>query len=233
MNCIIVDDEFPARKELSYFINTFSSIKIEEEFGDGIKALEYIQSHKPDIIFLDISMPKLDGIAFSKIVKNMENKPRVVFITAHPQYAVEAFEVEAFDYILKPYSESRIITALKRLEKSSSSKPGSSKITLWKNDKMIVINVDDISYCEASERKVFIYSKDDKFEIASTISDFSKKLPESNFFRCHRSYIVNLDKITEITPWFNNTYIVKLQGISADIPVSRSSINEFRQRMGI
>lgn len=233
MNCIIVDDEYPARKELSYFINTFSSIKIEEEFDDGIEALEYIQNHSLDIIFLDISMPKLTGIAFGKIIKNMKNKPKVVFITAYPQYAIDAFEVEAFDYILKPYSENRMITALKRLEKSSSNKIGTNKITLWKNDKMIVISVDDICYCEASERKVLIYNKNDRFEIVSTISDFSKKLPELNFFRCHRSYIINLDKITEITPWFNNTYIVKLQGMNVDIPVSRSSINEFRQKMGI
>lgn len=233
MNCIIVDDEYPARKELSYFINTFSGIKIEEEFDDGIEALEYIQNHSLDIIFLDISMPKLTGIAFGKIIKNMKNKPKVVFITAYPQYAIDAFEVEAFDYILKPYSENRMITALKRLEKFTFNKAGTNKITLWKNDKMIVISVDDICYCEASERKVFVYNKDDRFEIVSTISDFSKKLPESNFFRCHRSYIVNLDKITEITPWFNNTYIVKLQEMNVDIPVSRSSINEFRQKMGI
>lgn len=234
MNCIIVEDEYPARKELAYFIKTFSSIKIIEEFDDSIKALKYIQNNQMDIIFLDISMPNLDGITLGKIIKNMEDKPKVVFITAHPEYAIDAFEVEAFDYILKPYSENRIITAVHRLEKCSINKSvPSNKITLWKNDKMIVINVDDICYCEASERKVFIYSKDDRFEIVSTITDFSKKLPETNFFRCHRSYIVNLDKITEITPWFNNTYVIKLRGIDDDIPVSRNSINDFRQRMGI
>lgn len=234
MNCIIVEDEYPARKELDYFIKTFSSIKVVEEFDDSMKALEYIQNHHIDIIFLDINMPKLDGIVLGKIIKNMENKPKVIFITAHPEYAIDAFEVEAFDYILKPYSENRIITALHRLEKSSTNKSTTSnKITLWKNDKMMVINVDDIYYCEASERKVSIYSKNDKFEIVSTISDLFKKLPELNFFRCHRSYIVNLDKITEITPWFNNTYVIKLGIMKTDIPVSRNYINEFRVKMGI
>ena len=234
MNCIIVEDEYPARKELAYFIKTFSSIKIEEDFDDSMKALEYIQNHHLDTIFLDINMPKMDGIIFGKIIKNMENKPKVVFITAHPEYAIDAFEVEAFDYILKPYSENRIITALHRLERSSSNKPSTSnKITLWKNDKMMVINVEDIYYCQASERKVSVYSNKDKFEMVSTISDFFKKLPESNFFRCHRSYIVNLDKITEITPWFNNTYVIKLGVMKTDIPVSRNYINEFGLKMGI
>lgn len=234
MNCIIVEDEYPARKELDYFIKTFSSIKIEEEFDDSMKALEYIQNHHIDIIFLDINMPKLDGIILGKIIRNMENKPKVVFITAHPEYAIDAFEVEAFDYILKPYSENRIITALHRLERSSTKKiAASNKITLWKNDKMMVINVEDIYYCQASERKVSVYSKNDEFEIVSTISDFFKKLPGSNFFRCHRSYIVNLDKITEITPWFNNTYVIKLGVMKTDIPVSRNYINEFRLKMGI
>lgn len=234
MNCIIVEDEYPARKELDYFIKTFSSIKIEEEFDDSMKALEYIQNHHIDIIFLDINMPKLDGIILGKIIRNMENKPKVVFITAHPEYAIDAFEVEAFDYILKPYSENRIITALHRLERSSTKKIATSnKITLWKNDKMMVINVEDIYYCQASERKVSVYSKNDEFEIVSTISDFFKKLPGSNFFRCHRSYIVNLDKITEITPWFNNTYVIKLGVMKTDIPVSRNYINEFRLKMGI
>jgi len=107
MNCIIVDDEFPARKELSYFITNFSSIKITEEFDDCIEALEYVKEHKPDIIFLDINMPKLDGIQLAKIINNLTPKPTVVFVTAYREYAADAFEIEAFDYILKPYSESR------------------------------------------------------------------------------------------------------------------------------
>lgn len=234
MNCIIIDDEYPARKELEYFINTFSSIKIIEEFDDSVKALEYIQSHQVDILFLDINMPKLNGIVFSKIVKNLTTRPIVVFITAYGDYAVDAFEVEAFDYILKPYSENRIVTTLHRLERLKvGENVSNNKLTLWKNDKLIVVNVNDIYYCEAHEREVFIYTKEDKFIVVSSISSFLKKLPEAKFFRCHRSYIVNLDKITEITPWFNNTYVVKLQGMKVEISVSRNNIAEFKKRMGI
>lgn len=234
MNCIIVDDELPSIQELSYFINNFSSIKIAEKFDDSIKALEYLQRHSVDIVFLDINMPKLDGLAFSRVINTMSGKPIFVFISAYSEYALEAFEVSAFDYILKPYSESRIITTLKKLENSETTvKRNSDKIALWKNDKLSVINVNDIYYCEAHEHEVYIYTKDDQFKTTSSISDFYKKLPQNNFFRCHRSYIVNTDKITEIIPWFNNTYMLKLKGLESEIPVSRQNILAFKQLMGI
>lgn len=239
MNCIIVDDEFPAIQELSYFISNFSSMKIQEEFDDSIKALTYVQNHQVDVIFLDINMPKLDGLAFSRVINTMKHKPFLVFITAYSEHAVEAFEVSAFDYILKPYSENRIRDTLQKLENATILKTKTnintknSKLTLWKNEKMVVLSVNAICYCEAHEHEVFIYTRDDKYTVTSSISEFYKKLPQDKFFKCHRSFIVNIDKITEIIPWFNNTYMLKLRGIQADIPVSRQNISSFKKLMGI
>lgn len=232
MNCIIVDDEFPSIQELSYFITNFSSIKILDKFDDSIKALEYVQRHSVDVVFLDINMPKLDGMAFSRVINTLTIKPIFVFISAYSEYALEAFEVAAFDYILKPYSENRIISTLQRLE-SCTAKCSNDKITLWKNDKLVVLNINDIYYCEAHEHEVHIYTKEDQYIVTSSISDFHKKLPKDIFFRCHRSYIVNTDKITEIIPWFNNTYMLKLQGLNSEIPVSRQNISSFKTLMGI
>lgn len=232
MNCIIVDDEFPSIQELSYFINSFSSIKILEKFDDSVNALEYVQKHSVDVVFLDINMPKLDGLAFSRVINTLENKPIFVFISAYSEYALEAFEVAAFDYILKPYSESRIICTLQRLE-NCTTKCSNDKITLWKNSKLSVLSIDNIYYCEAHEHEVHVYTKDDRYVVASSISDFHKKLPQNTFFRCHRSYIVNINKINEIIPWFNNTYMLKLQGLVSEIPVSRQNISAFKQLMGI
>lgn len=233
MNCIIVDDEIPAIQELCYFIKNFSSIKILNEFDDSIKALEYIQNNPIDVIFLDINMPKLDGLTLSRVINTLKQKPLLVFISAHKEYAIEAFEVAAFDYILKPYSEERIVETLHRLENSNVAKSSSNKITLWKNEKLFVISINDIYYCESQEHDLLINTKDNQFKITSSISDFYKKLPQNTFLRCHRSYIVNLDKIIEIIPWFNNTYMLKLQGIDAEIPVSRQNISEFKHLMGI
>lgn len=233
MNCIIVDDEYPAIQELNYFVENFSSIKVLQKFDDSLKALEYIQNNPVDVIFLDISMPKLDGIALSRVIKTLKNRPLLVFITAYQEHALEAFEVAAFDYILKPFSEERIVDTLKRLEKQSNVKCSSNKITLWKNDKMYVIDIKDICFCRASEHEVFVYTAEGVYKTMSSISDFSSKLPQQNFFRCHRSYVVNIDKIKEIIPWFNSTYVLRLQGIDEDVPVSRQNIQNFKQLMGI
>ena len=233
MNCIIVDDEVPSIQELSYFINNFSSIKILEKFDDSIKALEYIQRNTIDLIFLDINMPKLDGLALSRVVNTLKTRPLLVFISAYRDYALEAFEVAGFDYILKPYSENRIVDTLRRLENSTATKYSNNKLTLWKNEKMFVLNMNDICYCKASDHEVFIYTKLEEYKAISSISDFYKKLPQHNFFKCHRSYIVNIDKIIEIIPWFNNTYMLKIQGIETEIPVSRQNIVQFKQLMGI
>jgi len=233
MNCIIVDDESPSREELKYFINNFSNIKIVSEFDDSIKALEYIEENKPDMIFLDINMPKLDGIALCKIISHFPKQSLIIFITAHKDYAVDAFEIQAYDYILKPYSEERIVSTLKKIEKLSDKKIISNKITLWKDNKMIVKNIIDISYCEAKERETLIYINGVQYNVNCSISEFYKKLPKELFYRSHRSYIINTDKITEIVPWFNNTFMLKLQGEKVDIPVSRNNIVEFKQIMGI
>ncbi len=233
MNCIIVDDEYPSREELKHFILNFSNIKIMEEFDDSIKALEFIEQNKPDIIFLDINMPKLDGMALGKIISHFPKHPLIIFITAHKEYAVDAFEIYAYDYILKPYSEERIINTLKKIEKPTDGKNVNSKITLWKDNKMIVRRIIDISYCAAKERETLISIKGIQYSINCSITDFSKKLPKELFFRSHRSYIINTDKITEIIPWFNNTFMIKLQGEEVEIPVSRSNIIEFKRMMGI
>lgn len=233
MNCIIVDDECPSIKELSYFITNFSSIKILQTFDDSVKALEYVQKHSIDVIFLDINMPKIDGLTLSRVINTLAVKPTLVFITAYSEHAIEAFEVAAFDYILKPFSENRIKDTLQRLENCTAAKLSSSKITLSKNGKLFVLNMNDICYCEAHEHEVYIFTKNDSFIVSASISDFHKKLPQDIFFKCHRSYIVNIDKITEIIPWFNSTYMLKLQETDSEIPVSRQNILLFKQLMGI
>jgi len=233
LNCIIVDDEYPSIQELSYFITNFSSITISETFDDSIKALEYVQRNTVNVISLDINMPKLDGLTFSKVINTLPVKPILVFITAYSEHALEAFEVSAFDYILKPYSQTRIAATLQRLENSIAVKFYRDRITLWENGKLFVLEANDIYYCEAHKHDVCVYTKDKCFKVASSISDFHKKLRQDCFFRCHRSYIVNIDKITEIIPWFNNTYMLKLKGLDAEIPVSRQNILLFKKLMGI
>lgn len=288
MKAIVVEDEFLARQELEYYIKTYSSIEITGSFDDGLDVLKYVQNHEIDAIFLDINIPSLDGVLLAHNISKFSRKPYIIFITAYKEHAAEAFEIEAFDYILKPYSESRITSMLHKLEAAyerehaertgeagaasvtseSSFKPdanhrqdtihhtvGSSrafvrptehqissvysshalqgKISLWKNDKIQVIPVDDVYYASASEKVTNVFTRRDQYTVNASITEFQATLPEDYFFRCHRSYIVNISKIREIVPWFNNTYLLRLHDLNDEVPVSRSKVKEFRQIMNI
>lgn len=240
MKAIIAEDEFLAREELKHFIKNYSNIDIIGEFEDGLDVLKFIQHNEVDAIFLDINIPSIDGVMLAKNISKFSKKPYIVFMTAYKEYAVDAFELEAFDYILKPYDESRIKSMLKKLEMDYNEKiqgsPKNSmvdKINLWKNDKIIVVNIDDICYCEAKERITVVFTKDEEYFVNSSISEFYNTLPKSKFFKCHRSFVVNITKIREIIPWFNSTYNLKLDGIEFQVPVSRSKVKEFKQIMNI
>lgn len=242
MKAIIVEDEVLARQELAYLIRTHSSIEIEEEFEDGLDALKYLQSHKVDVLFLDINVPSIDGVLLAQNISKFQVKPYIVFTTAYKEHAAEAFEIEAFDYILKPYSESRISSMLAKLEGAYGQrhkpvqevpKPAIRKVNLWKNEKIIVVDSDDIYYASAQEKTTEVMTRAETYTMSVSISEFHSRLPGESFYRCHRSYIVNLSKIREIIPWFNHTYLLKLADLDVEIPVSRSKVKEFKQLMRI
>lgn len=240
MKGIIVEDEYLSREELKYFIKNYSSIEIVGEFDDGLDVLKFLQENEIDVIFLDINIPSLDGVFLAKNISKFAVKPYIIFITAYKEHAAEAFEIEAFDYILKPYSEDRIISMLRKLEMSYNLEKNKNnennilnKINLWKNDKIIVLDMDEIYYCVAKEGITCVYTKNEEYLVHSSISEFYNTLPKDKFYKCHRSYIVNITKIREIIPWFNNTYNLKLNGIEREIPVSRSKIKKFKQLMNI
>ncbi len=280
MKAIVVEDEFLSRQELEYYIQTHSSIEITGSFEDGLDVLRYVQNHEIDAIFLDINIPSLDGVLLAHNISKFSRKPYIIFITAYKEHAAEAFEIEAFDYILKPYSESRITSMLHKLEatyardhaesnipsdtflaaqqsnSATTAAPdehasvGSSqafvrpavethtpalqgKLSLWKNDNIHVIPVDDVYYASASEKVTEVFTRRDRYTVHASITEFQALLPEDYFFRCHRSYIVNIGKIREIVPWFNSTYLLRLLDRSDEVPVSRSKVKEFRQLMHI
>lgn len=204
-------------------------------YGEGLH-------NRVDAIFLDINIPSLDGVLLAQNISQFAHKPFIVFITAWKEHAVEAFELEAFDYILKPYQESRITGMLQKLEaawqqQQTSSTPAATvtrendTINLVKDERIIVTPINDIYYAEAHEKMTFVYTRRESYVMPMNITEFCSKLPPSHFFRCHRSFCVNLNKIREIEPWFNNTYILRLKDLDFEVPVSRSKVKEFRQLM--
>ncbi|MEH7484526.1 LytTR family DNA-binding domain-containing protein [Neobacillus drentensis] len=257
MRAIIVEDEVPAREELEYLVEAYSEIEVTHFFDDGLDVLKFLQEHETDVIFLDINIPSLNGMLLASTISKFTKRPYIVFTTAYKEHAAQAFELEAFDYILKPYDEKRIAGMLSRLEsafkrdhveitlpnrnlKSHLNSQGqqseiptqaSNRINLKKNDKIIVTDANDIYYAIANEKVTLVYTKKEEYTMPMSITEFDSLLPENLFFRCHRSYTVNLTKILEIVPWFNQTYMLRLKDLTEEIPVSRSKVKAFRQIM--
>ncbi|MEO2257937.1 LytTR family DNA-binding domain-containing protein [Paenibacillus amylolyticus] len=266
MRALIVEDEILASEELNYLIQEHSQIEVVDRLEDGLDVLKFLQEQEVDVIFLDINIPSLDGMMLAHHIGKFATKPYIVFTTAYKEHAAEAFELEAFDYILKPYDEKRIAAMLHKLElafkrdhapveqhgedgpaptadgsvahgelvrERDTNSHTDRRINLLRNDNIIVTDTADIYYAEAQEKVTKVYTKNGEFTMPVSISDFHSRLPQDTFFRCHRSYVVNLSQIREIVPWFNNTYLLRLRDLEAEVPVSRGKVKEFRQLMRI
>lgn len=235
INCIIVEDELPAREELKYFLNEEKEIKLIEEFESPLDTLNFLEKNKIDVVFLDINMPDMNGINLGKIISKIYPEVKIIFITAYKDYAVDAFEVKAFDYLLKPYSEERIRNLLKSLVSTKSvdnilnRNTSLKKITINMDEKIYVLSLSDVDYIEANEKETLIFANKKRYISKIKISKWEEMLEGYNFYRCHRSYIVNLDKIVEIEQWFNSSWIIKLKNYSSTIPVSRNNIKELKE----
>ena len=235
INCIIVEDELPAREELKYFLNEEKEIKLIEEFESPLDTLNFLEKNKIDVVFLDINMPDMNGINLGKIISKIYPEVKIIFITAYKDYAVDAFEVKAFDYLLKPYSEERIRNLLKSLVSTKSvdnilnRNTSLKKITINMDEKIYVLSLTDVDYIEANEKETLIFANKKRYVSKIKISKWEEMLEGYNFYRCHRSYIINLDKITEIEQWFNSSWIIKLKNYSSTIPVSRNNIKELKE----
>lgn len=238
LTCVIVEDEFPAREELKYFLTKHKEISLEKEFENPIDSLKYLQENKVDVIFLDINMPELDGMSLGKILTKLNPNIKIIFITAYRDYAAEAFEIKAFDYLLKPYSEKRITEVLNNLTMIKDNSPTKevekiNKVTVFLDEKMVVLSLDEIYYIEVSEKESLVYTQNEIYTSKLKISKWEEILPKNKFYRTHRAYIVNLDKIKEVEPWFNGTFVLKIQDLKFKVPVSRNNIKEFKELLSI
>ena len=255
---ILVDDEQPALDELEYLLKSYEQLDIIGKFNEPKKALEYILLNEVDAVFLDIAMPELDGFTLAEAIIRLRKPPHIIFATAYDEYAIKAFEVNAVDYLLKPITEDRLETTISRLnsvidssrevniqkyedetaalKKMLSSRYKENKITrlpLWKNDRIHLISPEDISYIETKDGETIIYTKKSNFTCSESLSHFDELLTPYSFFRCHRSYIIHINSIAEVIPWFNNTYAVKIAGYDVQIPISRRNVKEFKDLLNL
>ena len=243
INVMIAEDEYLAREELIYMLEKEKDITLCPSAETGEELVELYLEHKPDVLFLDIEMPGISGVEVAKqIMKSTNNPPLFVFTTAYDAYAIDAFEIEAVDYLLKPFDQVRLHQAMERVRKrlldsseSSTHIPGksSSKLLIDDGEKMIVLSPDSIYYAVPSQRMLEIHTENEVIESKMTLQELEKKLEGRSFFRTHRSYLVNLNHILEITPWFNGAYNITLKNKEkTTIPVSRSARKALFEKFG-
>lgn len=240
INCIIVEDEFPAREELKFFLKNNKNFHLEKEFDNPIEALKFIENEKVQVVFLDINMPGLDGMSLGRLIHKLSSETKLVFITAYKEHAAEAFEIKAFDYLLKPYSENRIrevldnlVEKIKMPKKAEIIQKESKKIAVNLEDRIVVISTGDILYIEANEKESDIVLPGITYKSKLKISQLEEILSEKMFFRCHRSYMVNINHIIEVEPWFNGGFIIKVKKMEFNIPVSRNRVRELKEILNI
>jgi len=251
LRIILVDDEKPALEELTYIINKYSFIELIGTYNNPTIALERILKEKPDVVFLDVEMPEINGFTIAREIIRAEMDTIIVFVTAFDEYAIKAFEVNAVDYILKPFHEERIDLTIKRIKNISKqhnkennqkviqkileiqeTKP-INKLPVWKNNRILLLNPEDIIYCTMEDGKTVIVTEDERYITDGKLIYLEEILKQDGFFRCHRSFLVNLNTINEVIPWFNNTYIIKMKGIDDEIPISRRHMKEFKKLLNI
>ena len=245
MKVIIIDDEPLARSLVKEYLQQYPQIEIVEECNDGYQGIKAIQQHKPDLIFLDIQMPKLNGF---EMLELLEECPAVIFTTAFDEYALKAFEAHAVDYLLKPFSKERFDKALEKfMEQSFVQKQKTDTLAFLQSipipahsDRIVIktsagiriFSVHDVHYLEAADDYTKIYTKEGAFLKNRTMSFFESSLPPAQFVRTHRSYIVNLQEITRIDLYEKENYLALLKS-GAKIPVSRSGYGRLREALGM
>lgn len=245
LRVLIVDDEMLARDELKYLLHRTKEVDFIEEAESIEEALDKMMDEKPDLLFLDIQLSDDSGFDIAKRLKKMKNPPAIIFATAYDQYALQAFEVDAIDYILKPFDEERVVQAIHKYKKmrvphhavkeeepigESSSQTG--KLAISVDDSIVLVNIEDILFVGLIEGEVTIQTITESYHAADTLAMLEKKLPSQSFVRVHRGYIVNVHHISEVQPWFNSTYNLVMKN-DKRVPVSRTYAKELKKRLGI
>lgn len=250
---MLAEDERLAREELEFLLGGYDDLILCASVTNGKELLEKYKDYSPDVIFLDIQMPELEGMQVAQQLKSTETSPLIVFTTAYDQYAVEAFGLNAIDYLLKPFDEDRLKEAVNRVRKEMLNNKQSkvrhtqpkeidtlfierfnkiSKLLLDDGERLSVIDPQAIYYVMREERVVRIFTLDKDYQTKLTLQELEEKLSPFHFFRSHRSYLVNLHYVEEILPWFNGAYNLILKDKpKTKIPVSRSSAKELLQKL--
>ncbi|MBV8115093.1 MAG: response regulator [Silvibacterium sp.] len=273
ITALIVDDEQLAREELKYLLDSAGSVEVVAQGANGIEAVELIREYQPDVVFLDVQMPGLDGFAVLKqLIEHNDRLPQIIFATAFDQYAVRAFDVNAIDYLLKPFDKARVLQAIERarqrlqetaqaggepvhgggggsggggtgggglkldalirlIEQQQSPRMHSGKIVVQAQSRLLLIDQKDICFASIDEGVITVVTPTIEGQSkCRTLEELLELLDPSTFWRAHRSFVVNINHIKEVVPWFKSSYQLRMDDKKqTEIPVSRAQTKRLRE----
>lgn len=243
LRVLIADDDMGMRTIMRKIVERVEGYVMVGEAGDGKTALELVDKLKPDVVFLDVEMPEMTGVECARGIQDMDPNIIIIFATAHDCYMGDAFEVYAFDYLIKPFKMERVVQTLERVrgiklmraQQSASAmvvKPRAlaGRMMLRHREGITFVDLQDILLIQREDRSTVIYTVDDeRFVTNDSLSEMEARLPNDVFFRCHKSYIINLNHIKDITPYGRWTYMVRLNGTKHDALITHEKYEELEK----
>lgn len=249
LRALVVDDEQLARDELCYLLDEVGGVEVIGQAGNGLEALDAVGRDAPDLLFLDVQMPGLTGFEVARRLVERGPAPAIIFVTAFDQHAIEAFEINAVDYLLKPVEAGRLDTAVRRarrrmaeavplndqlqrivqLVENKQDRPG--QVAVRVGERFLLVQADDMIFASMADDSINIVTSQIQGTCNfRTLDELQARLDPSTFWRVHRSHLVNINKIKEIVPWFSRNYILRMKDAKAtEIPVSRSQTRRLRE----
>ena len=257
LSAVIVDDEQLARDELAFLLKTVGDVDVVAQGKNGLEAVNLIREHNPDLVFLDVLMPGLDGFGvIKKLLDKRVALPQIVFSTAFDQYAVKAFEVNAVDYLLKPFDKKRVAQSVQKARERvettgappdkfqtlvrmlEAQKTSTSKILLKAGGRLFLVDQKDICYASIEDGVISVVTAGvngmEGVSNCRTLEELLDSLDPNLFWRAHRSFLVNINRIREVVPWFKSSYQLRMDDKKqTEIPVSRAQTKRLRELFGL
>lgn len=258
LSVVIVDDEQLARDELAYLLKSVGDVEVVAQGHNGVEAVNLIKEYSPDVVFLDVQMPGLDGFGvIKKLIDKKVPMPQIIFGTAYDQYAVKAFEVNAVDYLLKPFDKKRVVQAVDKARKRLGVAPSPSdkletliemleqqkqptstapsKVLIKSGGRLFLVDQKDICFASIEDGVITVVTPTLEGQSnCRTLEELLATLDQNLFWRAHRSYLVNINRIKEVVPWFKSSYQLRMGDKSGtEVPVSRAQTKRLRELFGL
>ena len=236
LKAMIVDDEAPARSELRFLLDEVGKTEVVAEAASVREAIEKLKEYPCDVLFLDINMPEATGLQFADALQHLKFPPAVVFVTAYSEFALDAFEVKAIDYLVKPVETDRLRQAIARVREHvllHAKAQKSERIPVEKAGKKILISIDQIIFVMARDDYAYLQTETDRYFSTVSLAQLEKRLEGHGFFRVHRGYLVNLQMVQEVESVAGGTLLLTMVNSTEKIPVSRRRVSALKKALGL